>query len=91
MGEDGMNQRLQRATVLQALQVKRSSVGSAKRFPSQKLNTTFSVSQDSLHQLLENPRWQSRKGDFAVVMQSSPVILESQSPAVSYKLQYKQQ
>ncbi|XP_004082532.3 phospholipase B1, membrane-associated [Oryzias latipes] len=56
MGEDGMNQRLQRATVLQAL-------------------------QDSLHQLLENPRWQSRKGDFAVVMQSSPVILESQSPA----------
>ncbi|RVE57408.1 hypothetical protein OJAV_G00215900 [Oryzias javanicus] len=56
MKEEGINQRLQKATVLQAL-------------------------QNLLNQLLENPKWQSRKDDFAVVMQSSPVILESESPA----------
>ncbi|KAF6729819.1 Phospholipase B1, membrane-associated [Oryzias melastigma] len=55
MTEEGINQRLQKAIVLQAL-------------------------QNSLNQLLENPKWESRKDDFAVVMQSSPVILESESP-----------
>ncbi|XP_075304040.1 phospholipase B1, membrane-associated [Odontesthes bonariensis] len=41
--------------------------------------TLLKTLQDSLSHVSENPTWHSKDGDFTVVLQSSPVILESNS------------
>ncbi|XP_071353860.1 phospholipase B1, membrane-associated isoform X2 [Trachinotus anak] len=54
MRNEGINQRLRKATLLKTL-------------------------QDSLSHVLENPRWHSKRADFAAMLQPAPVILEPSS------------
>lgn len=86
MRDEGINQRLHKATLLKTLQVKKKFL-SSESFVYNCLHYLTTIHwwcpQDSLGQVLENPRWHSESADFSAVLQPAPVILEPITDSVS--------